>query len=442
MSSVATQLIATTMNSNLGVQESTFQAKESTSRNFSSYYNQAKDSKSLDKTQYEGRKQKRISQNSIEEDGNQYENNTKTVLNEQSEKLTSEKNSKEDLDVLKEEVLETVSEKLGISVDELETMLDEMTISVFQLLNIEVITEIVGETLDIKEFGELLTHSEAFTVIKDIMVGLEEVMESLNLDKEAIRLMTEKNHEQGTVETLNVDEEVVKLLAQENGKQSELTEMPKEENAYTVDSAKENGSLRVEVNDTRSHQDTGEKQNDSAFTNLLSQGTQENKTVVSVSTDQIQYKQVSTEDVIDQIVSKAIINLSDEKTSIQLQLNPEHLGKIAVSISSEQGVVKGYFIAENQTVKEMIEANLVQLKEQLEEQGIKVEKIEVTIGNSNQYFDQKKSNQEQQFAKRSKKNQRNNKLSVGNIEELETINATDVQSNRNIMMESTVEYSA
>jgi flagellar hook-length control protein FliK len=75
---------------------------------------------------------------------------------------------------------------------------------------------------------------------------------------------------------------------------------------------------------------------------------------------------------------------------MELQLNPENLGKVNLSIQSKNGVLTAQFVVQNEISKEAIESQMHILRESLNEQGIKVEAIEVTV--SNYTFDQ--TNQE------------------------------------------------
>ncbi len=64
---------------------------------------------------------------------------------------------------------------------------------------------------------------------------------------------------------------------------------------------------------------------------------------------------MNTEDIMDQIVSSVKVNLSDDTNEMLIQLRPEHLGKLALSLTSVQGVITANFMADNPAVKEMIE---------------------------------------------------------------------------------------
>jgi DNA invertase Pin-like site-specific DNA recombinase len=57
----------------------------------------------------------------------------------------------------------------------------------------------------------------------------------------------------------------------------------------------------------------------------------------------------------------------------------ESLGKVNLTIHSKEGVMTAHFVVENQISKEAIESQLSTLRETLNQQGIKVEGIEVTV---------------------------------------------------------------
>ncbi len=64
-----------------------------------------------------------------------------------------------------------------------------------------------------------------------------------------------------------------------------------------------------------------------------------------------------------------------------MQLHPESLGKVNVHISAKEGVITAQFTAQNETVKSVLESQMIQLKENFTQQGIKVEAVEVTVEN-------------------------------------------------------------
>ena len=91
------------------------------------------------------------------------------------------------------------------------------------------------------------------------------------------------------------------------------------------------------------------------------------------------YVSVDTVRIIEQLAERVRVTNLSEVSSIEMQLNPENLGKMYVNISSKQGMVNAQIAATNETVKEALEAQIYELKESLQQSGVKVDAIEVTI---------------------------------------------------------------
>ncbi len=127
----------------------------------------------------------------------------------------------------------------------------------------------------------------------------------------------------------------------------------------------------------------------------------------------------STEDIMNQITEYIKINLKSDVQEMELQLHPASLGSVNVQIAAKDGVITAQFTAQNETVKAAIESQLVQLRTQFEEQGIKVDAVEVTVANYR--FEQSFSGKEEnpgEGSKNGKKGPRRINLNDMNLEEL------------------------
>ena len=65
--------------------------------------------------------------------------------------------------------------------------------------------------------------------------------------------------------------------------------------------------------------------------------------------------------------------------SLEMQLKPESLGTLQIRVTAKNGNLTASFLAQNEAVKAALEAQVTTLKEQLEQQGVKVEAVEVTV---------------------------------------------------------------
>ena len=86
-----------------------------------------------------------------------------------------------------------------------------------------------------------------------------------------------------------------------------------------------------------------------------------------------------TFDVIEQISEYTKVLVSGDTTSFEMQLNPENLGKIYIHISEKAGNITAQITATNESVREALQAQVADLKVNLNQQGIKVEAVEVTV---------------------------------------------------------------
>ena len=88
---------------------------------------------------------------------------------------------------------------------------------------------------------------------------------------------------------------------------------------------------------------------------------------------------VDTEQIMKQIMDYMKIRNSEQLSEIEMQLHPASLGSLHISVASKNGLVTAQFAAQNEAVKEALEGQIMILKDHLEEQGIRVEAVEVTI---------------------------------------------------------------
>lgn len=108
-------------------------------------------------------------------------------------------------------------------------------------------------------------------------------------------------------------------------------------------------------------------------------------------------KSANREELFSQIVEHAKVVVNNGGSEMEINLKPEHLGKLQLKVTIENDVVTAKFFAESQQVKEIIESNLNQLKRNLQENGMQVDTIMVSVGNyqGNEGFDQAAYNREQ-----------------------------------------------
>lgn len=158
-----------------------------------------------------------------------------------------------------------------------------------------------------------------------------------------------------------------------------------------------------------------------------------------------EYQSAQTQEIMDQITEYMKINLKADVQEMELQLHPASLGTVNVQIASKDGAVTAQFTTQNEAVRAVIETQLVQLKQQFEEQGIKVDAVEVTVANHEygQQFSQEDGDTDDRQNRSSKGTRRINLDEIDGDEDLEEMEESDriavemMQANGN-----TVDYTA
>lgn len=223
---------------------------------------------------------------------------------------------------------------------------------------------------------------------------------------------TESVESDGNVQ--NVEEPVSQEVRVENDQTASQQEGQQEE-------APENSMTTEDDASLLQQNDTTEK---SIFTEHTFQ-----QTVQTIRTDNItaapttavpQNVVFNTLDVIRQVSEFTRVMYQGDTTSMEMQLNTENLGKIYVQVTAKEGVVTAHLAVQNEIVKEALENQTIQLRENMNQQGIKVEAVEVTIASHeferNLEQNQQGSAQDEQREQASKSPRRN--ISMNQLDEL------------------------
>lgn len=131
-------------------------------------------------------------------------------------------------------------------------------------------------------------------------------------------------------------------------------------------------------------------------------------------------QQPEPRDIRGQIVEHARMIKTTEDTQMIIKLKPEHLGELTMKVTVEKGVVSATFHSDNAQVRTMLETTLIQLKQELANQGIKVDNVGVYAGLGQFMSDGQQRNAQGQQGQRSK----NRKIDLAEFEdEVEKVSA-------------------
>ena len=107
-----------------------------------------------------------------------------------------------------------------------------------------------------------------------------------------------------------------------------------------------------------------------------------NKAVNTSGVEQVEKQLTTTEkmDIPNQIIHQTKVIKGIEDTQMVIKLKPEHLGELTLKFVLDKGAVSASFHSDNQQVRNIIESSLVQLKQELADQGIKISHMGVYAG--------------------------------------------------------------
>lgn len=381
-------------------------------------------------------------------------NKSSENLKEQVEEVKSEDELQETEAALEEAasaLVGNIAEVFDVTVEEVEAVLETLGLTVLDLLNSENLTNVVLALNPDCDAMTLMTNEELFADLKSLMNLAQELKgqigQEFNLSEEELNAvlngLKEKTQIVNPEETQNLesrDETAVlvdvEAMAEDislrsnvsetmvnSTKESETvsrgTESGKVENIDSMNQSNDSVIYKTENSEAAQNDSSGAKEDS---TNTAAQNFAQN--FVNQLAEAVENAEQTTtsygvrgQDIINQITEQIRVHVTSETTEMELQLHPASLGNVKVQIASTGGVLTAVFTTENEAVKAALESQLVQLKENFAEQGLKVESVEVNV--SAQGFERSLDQQEQEQNRfensRSKKSTR--RIRLDGIEE-------------------------
>ena len=315
-------------------------------------------------------------ENNVEEN-NQITDSSKTeeATDEVKDEVTESEDdvqSEDETDVVMyEEAMATLinaySSVLDIPKEQIVSFIEENNITVNDLTDPAFVQSFVMDLEGIEDSAEILTDPTLFENIKELQ----------NITKETAVQFPDLTVPENKIE--EVFAKPVEIKA-EDETEIKITDDFSEENVEISD-------IKTEIKSNQTDNDNSRKEKDfndeSRMNNNTAYNTQVSNDFSNV-TDSIPEKStfdygVNAQEIYDQI-GDYIKNLSTEALKeVELQLQPETLGTIQVRVSQHAGVTTAEMVTSNDNVKAVLESQLIQLKQDFENSGIKVESIEVKV---------------------------------------------------------------
>jgi len=100
--------------------------------------------------------------------------------------------------------------------------------------------------------------------------------------------------------------------------------------------------------------------------------------------------EVQQSHIVDQVINRFTLNRTLESGTVVLRLHPAELGELRMEIKVEQDNIRAHITTQNPQVQELLDRHLPKLREALEQQGLNLDQLEVTVAtdkdNNAQHF--------------------------------------------------------
>lgn len=269
-----------------------------------------------------------------------------------------------------QQILQQITEQLGVSPEEVLQAMDALGISAEDLSQnmAALLSELTGT-----DQMAVLTDESLYTQVSDLANAVEQTIEeladTLGMDKEQLTTLLQDSVQNPEKPVIVVEQEsaapVTDMQQESTGDQEVQTATTTDIEAEQPRETKrdENGNMQQQMQDMQKPAE-----------NL--QQTQGSAIAAERTTERFDLQ--STQKIIDQIADYVKIHSGEKLTSMEIELNPASLGSVNLHVSSKGGVISAQLYAQDEAVRAALESQVAALKESLEAQGMKVDAIEIT----------------------------------------------------------------
>ena len=309
--------------------------------------------------------------------------------NDTQDSLTVNQMADDELDieevtvVLASQVTVLLQDLFGLTNDELQDILNSLDLQPESLIlcdsesgimavNADALKQLVLGVHGVEDASAFLTNDALNTELSEVTDALTDfVCDTLGVTKEELASLKA--------------EAMLELLKQDTMKDT-LNQTGTVENTMTaiVEDANSSNLQKDSQQDMSMRDDSEMSQGDDSlvpthatmaetFTDRLSQALEKSSGMKGQSVTQ------TMNQIVEQVVRQVRIRVMPETTSMELRLNPASLGRVNITVAASAGIATATMVVENQMAKEALESQMIHLKEAFNEQGLKVDEVEVTV---------------------------------------------------------------
>lgn len=312
------------------------------------------------------------------------------------------------------QIQELLMQQLNLSPQELEQLMQEGGFTDLELLQSATVNQLILDATGVEDSVALVMDENLYHSQQTIIQGFQEITQELQ-------------HSLKESGNLKDESDLPKVLESLENAMSD--KVVPETDAVAQGLQQESGQEKQGGQEREGEQDQGRNQGVTGhffYQNYTSQA--QNQTAISASvttaTTAATYVELpDSQQVMNQILDYMKVSMKPEDTVLNMQLHPENLGTLHIQITAREGIMTAHFTASSEAVKTVLETQMVVLKENFEQQDIKVDAIEVTV--ETHQFESNLEQGRQRGGEESGRKPRRRRLDVSGLESGEELTESD-----------------
>ena len=332
---------------------------------------------------------------------------------------TSAKADLKSVENVANEITNEVRDILGVDDETLANAMTALGFSALDLLNTSNLAKLVLTINGSSEFTDLLTDENMMNQLNSLIDVVENINweELTGMSKEDFATALANSMQQSDIEDENLmatvpDGETFSVVQEDTPDRQVNVQTDVSDN---ITDAKQDVTVVVEKNQNKAEPGSAQTDSDAGknMSEEIAESTVSDDDAVSgrqtnvqnnfiqnmeqavTNVEQTQSARPNTVrmqqmvDIVNQVVEKIKVSLGTDSTSMEMQLNPEHLGKVLLNVSSKDGMMTAVFSVQSEEAKAALESQMFTLRENLELRELKVDAVEVNVSD----FDFSRSDQ-------------------------------------------------
>lgn len=326
------------------------------------------------------------------------------------------------VDAKADKIKDIIKEQLNISDEEIESVMEQLGFTFMDLLDPQNLADFVSEIKGSLDLTDMIVDPDFQQLMLSMSSVKQEIAQVCDIDSEqmdeiisVMEAVTEPDNGSSDenfgidiseiAENVSQSEEAVSEKIQDTDNQTDEMPATDDDIVTVVTDKTTDGSEAGQYADGNSDSadgNTEEKAEEPDFAadqrkaDILSEKVSDNNAgkatftvdngIRNVQTPETPFSAVSQAsgkvdilDIIQQVTEQLKVSMTSDETSMEMQLNPENLGKIYVNVSQKNSQITAHMMVMNEVVREALESQLGNLRETLSQAGVKVDAVEVTV---------------------------------------------------------------